>query len=115
MPADVQRLTIAQIMQMYPEEATPSSDWVRDWVRYSDYENLEAERDALATGKLPSDHSLIRAEQAEAERDEAAQRERERLREALKANATEIASCRSLFGAEQLIDQILAGPGGGAA
>jgi hypothetical protein len=47
------------------------------FVRYSDHrsvvEKLEAERDKIASGKLPPEHSQIRAERAEAERDQALQ------------------------------------------
>lgn len=41
------------------------------YVSASQLQEVEAERDAYRTGKLPTDHPLIRVEEAEAERDEA--------------------------------------------
>jgi hypothetical protein len=53
-------------------------------------ERLEAERDTIASGKLPPDHSLVRAEQAEG-REERYREALQRIREEVSEVAHEVA------------------------
>lgn len=101
MPDQGERLTIAQISRMYPEQTTPAFEWVR----HSDYEKLQARTE---TKEIELSELSYALQEVKRQRDQAC-KQREELRERL-GKAVEAVTRHRIEAVEKQSDVDRAGP-----